>query len=175
MIDSRELKQVLWEAGAVREEPFVGASGRLMGIRVEWEVVDQNPELTAVVAGILALKIKVYKPDLLVAIPAGGNVLGVSVADELGLNCLRLEWEDRLENDRVEFDSSEDELAVSRAEAVGLVDDVYTTGGTLRKVAKNEVFAGRITVAGVGWDRSDSVLPKKLGFPLVSAVERYLG
>lgn len=174
MIDNRELKQVLWEAGAVREEPFRGASGRLMGIRVEWEVVDQNPELTAIVAGILAVKMQVYKPDLLVAVPTGGNVLAIAVANELGLDCLRLDWEDKLESNELDFDSTGDEQTANEAKAVGLVDDVYTTGGTICKVAKNEAFNRRVVVAGVGWDRSDSARPKKLGFPLVSAVERYL-
>lgn len=171
---AKDLEGLIRAAGAVYEEPFTGVSGRQMFTRVEWEVVDQNPELTSIVAGVLAVKMEIYKPQLIVAVPTGGDVLGMAVASELEIDCLHMNWVNKAASYELEFVDDMDETTAQEATTIGLIDDVFTTGRTLSRVTKTRGVAGKVVIAGVGWDRSDSALPKKLGFPLMAAVERCL-
>lgn len=168
-----KLELQLRRAGIIKHEEFVTAAGMPANTKVEWSVVDNDPKLTALAAGRLAVRFEAYSPQLIIAVPRGGRVLAKATADMLGIDYFSLEWLDK-EKGELDFPDERSQEMLMAVESLALVDDVFTTGRNLRFAARVSGVNDKIVVGGVGWDRSDSGSPKNLTHPLEAAVRRYV-
>ncbi len=169
-----KLRHELVNAGIIKSRDFFTAAGLPADTKVEWGVVDRIPHLTARAAGLIALQSVQYKPDLVVAIPTGGYVLADAVAKELELPCVQLDWIDKQSSGNMFYPYPEHKEAALQAEAVALIDDVFTTGRTLSAASNHPTIKDRVVVYGVGWDRSSPETPKDPDVPLVVAVREHV-
>jgi len=157
LIDTEEIFR---KSGAVLEGHFQLTSG--LHSPVYWEKfrVLQYPEYTAQLCQLIAAHFNRQGIQVVAGPTTGGIILAHEVAKQMGLRCVFAEKEG---TERI-FKRG---FSIDPGEKVLVVDDILTTGGSIREViAAVNKLDGKITGIGVLVDRSDKNID--FGVPLFS-------
>ena len=153
---SDEVLEIFKRAGAIKEGHFLLASG--LHSPVYWEKfrILQYPQLTEKLCRLIAEHFKGQKIDVVAGPTTGGIILAFETARQLGVRSIFAEKEGGLRVFRRDFE-------IAPGEHVLIVDDILTTGSSLRETISAVDKPGGIIIGiGVLVDRSD----KKLDFNL---------
>ena len=157
MIDTEEIFK---KSGAVLEGHFLLTSG--LHSPVYWEKfrVLQFPNYTEQLCQLIAAHFREQGIQVVAGPTTGGIILAHEVAKQLGVRCIFAEKEG---TERI-FKRG---FSIDPGERILVVDDILTTGGSIREVvtAVNKL-GGKITGIGVLVDRSERKID--FGVPLFS-------
>ena len=154
--------EIFKTAGAVKEGHFLLASG--LHSPVYWEKfhILQYPHLTEKLCGLIARQFRQKRIDVVAGPTTGGIILAFETARQLGTRGIFAEKEGGVRVFRRDFE-------IAPGERVLIVDDILTTGSSLRETIDAVGKLGGIVIGvAVLVDRSD----KDLEFdpPLFSCV-----
>jgi orotate phosphoribosyltransferase len=168
-----DFEKTLKSRGVVKIGEFVTHAGQTANCKLELDAafLETDPLLANMIAESLAEKLAPYEPRLIVPVPSGADLLGTLVAKHLHISFTTLR---KIDRQSYSFRNNGDRYHANSKNSIALVDDVFTTGSSLREVAAIEELNQKIVAAGVIWDRSDPALPKNLEFPLVPVVESHV-
>lgn len=156
----------------IEKGSFTTAAGLIANRKINLENVPKlDPRLAAEIAGILAIRLSAYKPDLIVPVPAGANRWGNEVALHRKTEIARLRWRNK-QHGELTFASASDRRSVLQAERIAIIDDVFTTGSSIKKVIAHAELTDKVVVGGVIWNRSPLVTEPD--FPLVSVIDSFV-
>jgi len=151
------------EAGALLEGHFLLSSGRHSPVYLQCALLLQHPDLAEDLCGRLARAFADDHVETVLAPAIGGIVVAHEVARALGARALFAERA----GDRMTLRRG---FALRRGERVLLVEDVVTTGGSLREVRHLAADAGAEIVAVAALvDRTGGADPG-FGMPLTALV-----
>lgn len=122
-----ELQLQLARRGALLDGHFRLSSGRHSARFVQKFRILEDPALLEPVARALADALRAYEPSVVVSAAVGGIVLGYEVARALGVKGIFVEKEDGKPSLRRGF-------ALAPGQRAAIVEDVITTGGSVREV-----------------------------------------
>lgn len=157
ILDEAEVLQALREVGAVTSGHFVLSSGRHSDVYVEKFRALERPELAMSLGASLADRFTGASIDVVVAPAVGAIVLGFTTALARGARFIFAERDAGAMRLRRGF-------AIAPGERVLVVEDVVTTGASLREVLALVDPAG-LAGAGCLLDRSSGL---DVGAPLVA-------
>jgi orotate phosphoribosyltransferase len=155
---SDEALEIFKRAGAVKEGHFLLASG--LHSPVYWEKfrILQYPNLTEKLCRLIARHFKRQRVDVVAGPMTGGIILAFETARQLGTRGIFAEKEGGVRVFRRDFE-------IAPGEHVLIVDDILTTGSSLRETIDAVGKLGGIVVGvGVLVDRSDKNLEFNLPF-----------
>jgi orotate phosphoribosyltransferase len=138
-----DIDALLRSTGAVLEGHFRLASGRHSGTYVEKFRIMENPEATEAMCGMIAGRFRDAGATAVVGPAMGGVILAYETARQLGVRDVFAEKDGE---GRLVFDRG---FAFSPGQPVLVVDDVLTTGGSVRQVLSLVENTGA-KVVGVG-------------------------
>jgi adenine/guanine phosphoribosyltransferase-like PRPP-binding protein len=168
-----DFEKTLRSRGVIKIDDFITHAGESANCKLELDgdFLESDIVLAEQIAENLAQRMASYEPRLIIPLPDGANLLGSMVAKHLGIGCTALKKVDR---HTYKFRNTGDRYHAARKESVGLVDDVFTTGSSLREVSSLPEINDKVVIAGVIWDRSEPTMPKDLDFPLEAVVQRHI-
>jgi orotate phosphoribosyltransferase len=137
-----DLERELGARGALLSGHFRLSSGRHSNRFVQKFRILEDPRLVEDVARALAEQARRFTPNIVVSAAVGGIVLGYETARQLGTLAIFVEKEAGVPVLRRGF-------ALAAGDRAFVVEDVATTGGSVREVI-DVVRAARAEVAGVG-------------------------
>lgn len=140
-MDANGLAVVLGERGALLEGHFRLSSGRHSDRFIQKFRILEDPALVEPIARELALRAKPLGPTVVVSAAVGGIVLGYETGRQLGTKAIFVEKEGGVPKLRRNF-------RLTPADRALVVEDVVTTGGSVREVL-DVVRASGAAVAGV--------------------------
>jgi orotate phosphoribosyltransferase len=140
MTSELHLDQALKERGALLDGHFRLSSGRHSNRFVQKFRILEDPKLVEPVARAIAELYASEKPTLVVSAAVGGIVLGYEVARALGVKAIFVEKENGVPTLRRGFQ-------ITPADRVLVVEDVITTGGSVREIL-DVVRAQGVNAAG---------------------------
>jgi orotate phosphoribosyltransferase len=155
---SDEVLTIFKLAGAIKEGHFLLASG--LHSPVYWEKfrILQHPHYTERLCRLIVQHFKGHKVDLVAGPTTGGIILAFETARQLGVRGIFAEKEGQTRLFRRDFE-------ISPGEHILVVDDILTTGGSLREtISAVDRLGGIIIGIGVLVDRSDKNLTFNLPF-----------
>jgi orotate phosphoribosyltransferase len=155
---SDEVLGIFKTAGAIKEGHFLLASG--LHSPVYWEKfrILQYPHLTEKLCRLIAQHFKGQKIDLVAGPTTGGIILAFEIARQLGARSIFAEKEGEVRVFRRDFE-------IAPGERILIVDDILTTGSSLRETISAVAKQGGIVIGiGVLVDRSDENLDFNLPF-----------
>jgi len=136
------LTRMLAERGALLDGHFRLSSGRHSNRFIQKFRILENPALLEPIAREIAARAREYGPTVVVSAAVGGIILGYEVARSLGTKAIFVEKEHGTPALRRGF-------VLGRHDRALVVEDVVTTGGSVREVL--EVIASKgAAVAAVG-------------------------
>jgi orotate phosphoribosyltransferase len=139
-----DVDSLLRSTGAVLEGHFKLASGRHSGIYVEKFRIMENPEATSAMCGMIAEHFRDAGATVVIGPAMGGVILAYETARHLGLRSIFTEKD----KDGVQyFDRG---FGVEAGQPVLVVDDVLTTGGSVKRVL-SLLQEAEANVVGVGF------------------------
>jgi len=139
---SDDVLRELRARGAILSGHFRLSSGRHSSAFVQKFRILEDPLLVERVAAALVARARGLEPTIVVSAAVGGIVLGYETARQLGTLGIFVEKENGVATLRRGF-------ALDPADRAFVVEDVVTTGGSVREVLE-VVRAQGATVAGVG-------------------------
>lgn len=159
-MNKEEIIGIFKDSGAMLEGHFLLTSGRHSDRYLQCALVLQDPRAAEKLARDLADKIPQEKIDIVIGPALGGVTLAYEVARQLGTKALFAERENGVMTLRRGFQ-------IPAGAKVLVVEDVITTGGSVREVA-NVVREKGGEVVGIASlvDRSNGQVD--LGYPLYS-------
>ena len=151
----------LAERGALLEGHFRLSSGRHSDRFVQKFRILEDPQLLIPLVQQLVRELDSFAPTIVVSAAVGGIVLGYEVARQLGTKAIFVEKEDGIPKLRRGF-------TLASTDRVLVVEDVVTTGGSVREVLGVVAATGARTVAvGVLVRRQ----PSDFGVPTIALLE----
>jgi orotate phosphoribosyltransferase len=159
---SDEVLELFKKAGAIKEGHFLLASG--LHSPVYWEKfrILQYPHLTAKLCRLIAQHFKRQRIDMVAGPTTGGIILAFETARQLGTRGIFAEKEGGVRAFRRDFE-------IKPGERVLIVDDILTTGSSIRETMNAVDRLGGIIIGiGVLVDRSEKDLD--FGVPLFSCL-----
>jgi orotate phosphoribosyltransferase len=158
---SELLEQELGTRGALLDGHFRLSSGRHSDRFIQKFRILEDPSILVPIATELSQLAATYEPTIVMSAAVGGIVLGYEVARQLGLKAIFVEKEDGAARLRRGFE-------VSAQNRVFVVEDVVTTGGSVREVIEVARSHGAEVVAvGVIVRRS----PVDFGVPTLALLD----
>jgi len=154
--------EIFKKLGAVKEGHFLLASG--LHSPVYWEKfrILQYPHYTGKLCGLIAQHFKDQKIDVVAGPTTGGIILAFETARQLGVRGIFAEKEGEIRVFRRDFE-------LTAGERVLIVDDVLTTGGSVRETMSAVDRLGGVTIAvAVLVNRSQQEV--EYGVPLFSCL-----
>lgn len=169
MLTNEEVLQLFEETGVLQEGHFILTSGRHSKRFMQTARVLQYANLTEKLCHSLAEEFQNERIDVVISPAVGGILVGYEISRVLGVKnifCERENGEMRLRRG----------FKIESGARVLVVEDVVTTGGSVKEVINVVEQAGGIIVGvGVLVDRSNGVV--NFGYPLRSllsiAIESY--
>lgn len=155
---SDEVLEIFKIAGAIKEGHFLLASG--LHSPVYWEKfrILQYPHLTEKLCRLIAQHFKGQKIDVVAGPTTGGIILAFETARQLGARSIFAEKKGEVRVFRRDFE-------IAPGEHVLIVDDILTTGSSLRETISAVAKLGGIIIGvGVLVDRSEQHLDFDLPF-----------
>ena len=134
-------ERLLREAGALLEGHFQLASGRHSGVYVEKFRLLERPPQTDALCRMIADWARDLSPQVVAGPTTGGIIISYEVARHLGLRSIFAENAERGGR------SFQRRFTIAPGERVLVVDDVLTTGGSVRDVLEAVRAMGGETVA----------------------------
>ncbi len=159
---SDEVMGIFKAAGAIKEGHFLLASG--LHSPVYWEKfrILQYPHYTEKLCRLIAQHFKNEKIEVVAGPTTGGIILAFETARQLGVRSIFAEKEGEIRVFRRDFD-------IMAGEHILIVDDILTTGGSIREtVSAVDRFGGVIVGIGVLVDRSQGKVD--FGVPFFSCL-----
>ena len=157
-----DVLEIFRMAGAIKEGHFLLASG--LHSPVYWEKfrILQYPNYTEKLCGLIVQHFRGQKIDVVAGPTTGGIILAFETARQLGVRGIFAEKEGESRVFRRDFD-------ISSGEHVLIVDDILTTGSSIREtISAVDKLGGIIIGIGVLVDRSEGNMEFKL--PLFSCL-----
>ena len=154
----KEVLEIFQKSGALLSGHFRLSSGLHSGKYLQCALVLQYPNLAEQLCGELASKFKIggSKIDAVVSPAIGGIIVGQEVAKVLGCRALFCEREQGKMKLRRGFE-------IGRGERVVIVEDVITTGGSVKEIVEIvKSMGGEVEGIGVIVDRSKPSLSDEL-------------
>lgn len=139
-----DVDALLRSTGAILEGHFQLASGRHSGVYIEKFRIMEDPPATAALCAMIAAHFRHSGATLVIGPAMGGVILAYETAKHLGLHGIFAEKDG---NGGLMFDRG---FEVAPGQPVLVVDDVLTTGGSVKKVLSLLENAGA-KVIGVGF------------------------
>ena len=159
-LSRKDIEELLKKRGVLLEGHFLLASGRHSARYYEKFRILEHPEDADRLCAQMAGHFKGSGIDLVVGPTTGGIILAFTVARHLGIRAL---YAEKSPEGRGFFRG----MALAPGERVLVVDDVLTTGGSVKDtIAAVGRSGGKLQGIGVLIDRSD--VPLDLGAPLFS-------
>jgi len=144
-----EAVELFRAAGAIKEGHFLLTSGLHSDVYWEKFRILQNPSITGKLCSLIADHYRGQTPDLVAGPTLGGMVLAFEVARQLGIGSIYAEKDDAGRAFRRDYE-------MSPGSRILIVDDILTTGGSLREtIAATDRLEGIVIGVGVLVDRSD--------------------
>jgi len=160
-VRAETLERELTARGALLDGHFRLSSGRHSNRFVQKFRILEDPEIVEKIAAEIARRAQIHKPTVVVSAAVGGIVLGYEVARQLGTKAIFVEKENGTPALRRGF-------ALDANDRVLVVEDVVTTGGSVREVLDIVRAHGAETVAvGIIVQRQ----PADFGVPAVTMLE----
>lgn len=158
-----DVESLFRQAGAVLDGHFLLTSGLHSSLYWEKFRMLERPEYTKKLCAMIADQFKCNDIEVVAGPTTGGIIIAYEVAAQLGVRCIFAEKE---ENGKRAFRRG---FKLDRGERVLVVDDVLTTGKSVREVLEAVNERGGV-VAGIGVmvDRSEYDLG--LGYPFYSCL-----
>ena len=132
-----DIQQLLLKSGALMEGHFILSSGNHSPNYLQCAVMLQHPAMADEAASRLADELKSFECDLVASPAIGGIVIGQEVARALGVRAIFTEREEGAMVLRRGF-------SIQPGERVAIVEDVVTTGGSVKEVLALVEAAGAI-------------------------------
>jgi orotate phosphoribosyltransferase len=155
---SDEILDIFKKAGAIKEGHFLLASG--LHSPVYWEKfrILQHPHITENLCSLIAQHFKGQGIDVVAGPTTGGIILAFETARQLGTRSIFAEKEGEARVFRRDFE-------ITPGEHILIVDDILTTGSSLRETISAVAKLGGIIIGiGVLVDRSEENLDFNLPF-----------
>lgn len=128
MMSDSEVLQTLKELGAIHNGHFVLTSGRHSDTYVQCARILENPEVTVRLAKTAVGRLSGLEVDIVASPAVGGIIFGFAVAQTLGVDFIFSERESGKMTFRRGF-------SVPEGARVLIVEDVITTGGSVKEVS----------------------------------------
>jgi len=141
MISEREIKELFVKAGALKEGHFRLTSGLHSAQYVDKFKILSKPVLAAPLIKEMALPWKDKKIDIVVGPAVGGIILAYEIAHQLGTEGIFLERK----NGEMTLTRG---FKIEPGQHVLVVEDVVTTGGSVKEVCEQVLKAGGI-ISGI--------------------------
>ncbi|MEM1981941.1 MAG: orotate phosphoribosyltransferase [Candidatus Hadarchaeales archaeon] len=169
-MDKRALAQALMDCGCIKVGHYKLTSGSFSPYYIDLRMVPSFPQLfrEVVRAYLILLREERVEFERVLGVPTAGIPLGVLVAHELGKPFLYLRMESKTHGTERLLEGE-----LREGERVLLVDDVATTGGSLKRAAQVvRGEGGRVEAAAVLVDREQGAkeLLKREGVKLLSVM-----
>jgi len=151
-MNKEKLIDIFKSTGALLDGHFILSSGRHSGTYFQCAKVLQFPQHLNLFGSLIANEFKDQTPDLVISPAIGGIVLGTEVGRQMGVRTIFSERKDEVMTIRRGFE-------IEHLEKVLIVEDVITTGGSVKEVislVKN--FGAQIIGVGVLVDRSNGTI-----------------
>lgn len=155
-----QVEAIFQKAEALREGHFLLTSGRHSSRYLEKFQVLQHPHYTVLLCGVIAEHFRPQGVQVVAGPTTGGMLISYEVAKQLGVRSIFAEPEGEGRAFRRGF-------TIGSGERVLVVDDVLTTGGSVRAVLQAVAGVGG-TPIGVGVLADRSAGDIELGVPLFS-------
>ena len=152
MIEKEHILNIFRSTDALLEGHFVLTSGRHSSSYFQCAKVLQHPEYLTAFSIIIADQFESQEPDVVISPAIGGVVLGTEVGTQLGCRTIFAERKEGKMVIRRGFE-------IKHGEKVLVVEDVITTGGSVKEVMDLvEASGGNILGVGVLVDRSNGTV-----------------
>ena len=159
---SDEVMEIFKMAGAVKEGHFLLTSGLHSPLYWEKFRILQYPHYTEKLCRLIAQHFKEQKVELVAGPTTGGIILSFETARQLGVRSIFAEREGEIRVFRRDFN-------IAPGERVLIVDDILTTGGSIRGTMNAVDKLGGIVV-GIGVLVNRSTEKMDFGVPLFSCI-----
>ncbi len=148
-MDKEKVLDIFRKSNAMLVGHFLLTSGRHSNIYLEKFMVLQNPKYTSVLCGEIAGHFKKYNIDVVIGAAVGGIVMAYETARHLKARAIFMEREGGKLKLRRNFN-------IQEGENVLVVEDIVTTGGSVKELIKSvkNDYKGNITGVGLLIDRS---------------------
>jgi len=162
---SVDVRAVLRETGAWIEGHFLLHSGRHSDQFIQMAQAFQYPDKVEMLCGALAEELKRYKPKVIIGPAVGGILMAHEVGRALGVRALYSEKRDGVHQLGRGF-------RIEPGEPVAVVDDVSTTGGSIREVMQAvRKVGGRVVAVGLLVDRSGGVFGFDVSYVWLASIK----
>ena len=160
---SQNIEEIFEKSGAILEGHFLLTSGRHSPVYWEKFKVLQFPHYTQQLCRLIADRFRKQEIQVVAGPTTGGIILAFEVARQLGVRGIFAEKEKGKER------AFRRGFSIDPSERVLIVDDILTTGGSIREVMAAVARLGGITIGiGVLVDRSEQNI--EFGVPLFSCL-----
>ena len=148
-MDQDKILSIFRTTGALLDGHFVLTSGRHSPTYFQCAKVLQYPKYLTVFSRMIAEKFEKYKPDVVISPAIGGIVLGTEVSNQIGCRSIFAERKEGRMVIRRGF-------SIDKEERIMIVEDVITTGGSVKEVMNLVSNIGaKIVGIGILVDRSN--------------------
>ncbi len=160
MLTKTELLKVFKDSGVLKKGHFILASGRHASQYMQMAMALQDAKVTQLLCENLAENFKDQEIDVVISPAVGGLIVGYEMSRILGTRNLFCERENGEMTLRRGF-------TIEPGERVLVVEDVVTTGGSVKEVIKVvEDHGGEVVGVGVLVDRSNGKV--EFGYPFAA-------
>jgi len=142
-MDEEKVLEIFRKANSMLVGHFLLTSGKHSNIYLEKFMVLQNPQYTETLCREFAKHFKKYEPDVVIGAAVGGIILAFETARQMKARAIFMEREDGKLKLRRNFH-------VEEGEKVLVVEDIVTTGGSVKELVESLKNDYKANIVGVG-------------------------